>query len=815
MSYKKAYDKMGVYSEAAEKKMKKSSNETAEEIEDDAKEMGQSHKKNSEIASSSWKSAFSVMGSVAGAGLKVFTAGVTAAATGVAALSASAVSGYADYEQLIGGVETLFGTAGLSLDEYARNVGQTTKEAKDEYRNLFKAQKEVFDNADEAYKTAGLSANEYMETVTSFSASLIQSLNGDTVAAAEKADQAIVDMSDNANKMGSSMESIQNAYQGFAKQNYTMLDNLKLGYGGTKEEMQRLLDDATAISGIKYNLSSYADVVDAIHIIQEEMGIAGTTAKEASETISGSVSAMKSAWSNLVTGIADENANFDELIDNFVDSVGVAAENILPRVEVAINGVGKLIEELLPVAIDSIPGIIDNVLPNLVQSGINIINSLVQGLTGNANTITESVFSIINSLVNAFVELLPTVLEMGCQILQSLMQGIIDNLPMIFENVMIMLNSICSTIQDWLPELIVMGLQMIMQLAMGLADAIPELIPVIVDILLQMVETLIDNIDMLVDVAITLIMALADGLIAALPILIEKAPVIIMKLVDALIKNVPKLLEAAWELIITLREGLFTYLPQLLAKIPELVKSINDKFVEFAKYMLEAGKHIIERMKEGICNNLAMILDSIASWMKNIKDKFIDKISEYDGIGEEIIDKIKDGLVDNISNILDKIPGLSDDVKEKFIEAVSDFADIGKNIINGIWSGISDGWDWLLDKVAGLAGDMLSTTEKTLEIHSPSRKFAYIGEMCVAGFDKGIEGLMDPQDMTKNINASLSTMQRNVVGGSVGGSTAGYGTFNQTINVNQQIATPDELARTMRIEARYGLMKGVPIGQHG
>lgn len=680
------------------------------------------------------------MGNVAGTGLKIFTAGVGAAAAGVAALSTSAISGYADYEQLIGGVETLFKDSADIVSNYADN----------------------------AYKTAGLSANAYMETVTSFSASLLQSLDGDTEAAANKADMAITDMSDNANKMGTAMEAIQNAYQGFAKQNYTMLDNLKLGYGGTKEEMQRLLEDAEAISGIHYDISSYADVVDAIHIIQEEMGIAGTTAKEASATISGSVSAMQSAWSNLVTGIADENANFDQLVDNFVDSVGVVAENILPRVEVAINGVGKLIEKLLPVVVDRIPGIISEVLPNLVQSGINIINSLVDGLTSNVDVITEVVFDVINSLVNAFVELLPIVLEMGCRILQSLMQGIIENLPMIFENIMVMLNSIVSTIQDWLPELIVMGLQMIVQLAMGLAEAIPELIPVIVDILLQMVETLIDNIDMLVDVAITLIMALADGIIAALPILIEKAPVIIMKLVDALIRNIPKLFEAAWDLVITLAEGIVKYMPQLLAKIPGLVTDIKNKFIEYGKNLIEAGRNITERIKEGLLNS--------------------------------------------INTIINAIPGLSDDIKDEFLDAVSSFADIGENIIDGIWNGISDGWEWLTDKVSSLADSLFGAAKEALDIHSPSRKFKWLAEMCVAGWDEGMEGMMDPQDMTRNVNASLSTMQMNAAGGRMSDTAAGYGDFNQTVNIYQPVESPDETARAIRLESKYGLMRGVPVG---
>ncbi len=283
LSYKKAYDKIGVYSESAEKKIKRSSEEAREKINDDADKMSDSHEKNSNKASNSWKSAFSVigkvssvgvktLGSVAAGGLKVFTAGVAAASAGVTVLGKKAVESFADYEQLVGGIETLFGTGGITkVQDYAKSVGKSVSQVKGEFNMLMEAQALALDNANKAYATAGLSANDYMETVTSFAASLKQSCK-DELEAAESANQAVIDMSDNANKMGTDMVMIQNAYQGFAKQNYTMLDNLKLGYGGTKEEMQRLLEDAEKLSGIKYDISNLNDVFSAIHVIQDRRG---------------------------------------------------------------------------------------------------------------------------------------------------------------------------------------------------------------------------------------------------------------------------------------------------------------------------------------------------------------------------------------------------------------------------------------------------------------------------------------------------------------------------------------------------------------
>lgn len=270
-----------------------------------------------------------------------------------------------------------------------------------------KAQDTVLKNADNAYNEAGLSANEYMETVTGFSAALIKSMGGDTEAAAKKADMAIKDMADNANKMGSDISSIQTAYQGFAKQNYTMLDNLKLGYGGTKEEMQRLLDDATKLSGIEYDISSYADIVDAIHVVQDEMGITGTTAAEASKTISGSISAAKSAYENLMTGLADENADLDGLIDNMTDSVLTVVDNVLPRVMETVprivETVPKLIEGLSAAfagIAGQLGGLADQLLPPLMQAFFTLIR-----------TVTGALPTLLPQILNAAITLFSGILQ--------------------------------------------------------------------------------------------------------------------------------------------------------------------------------------------------------------------------------------------------------------------------------------------------------------------------------------------------------------------------------------------------------------------
>lgn len=365
---------------------------------------------------------------------KVGAAAVGAAATGIAVLTKNALNNYAEYEQLVGGVDTLFKDSSAKVQEYAAN----------------------------AYKTAGLSANEYMDTVTSFSASLLQSLGGDTEAAADMANVAITDMSDNANKMGTDMASIQNAYQGFAKQNYTMLDNLKLGYGGTKEEMQRLIDDANALNASQgkytnYSIESYADIVSAIHDVQVEMGIYGTTADEASTTIQGSVSSMKAAWGNLLVGIADDNANFKTLTEQFVDSLVTVGENIIPRINIIIQGLTQLITEasqtIIPLAVQIL---LEN-LPSIVAAGMDLIIALVSGILDNIDMLIDCVLEMVDVIVDKLIDNLPKLIDGGIRLIAALANGLIRAIPNLVSKIPQIISSIVKGIISGIPAIFDVG----------------------------------------------------------------------------------------------------------------------------------------------------------------------------------------------------------------------------------------------------------------------------------------------------------------------------------------------------------------------
>ena len=368
------------------------------------------------------------------AAAKVGAAAVSAAATGIAVLTKKALNNYAEYEQLVGGVDTLFKDSSAKVQEYAAN----------------------------AYKTAGLSANEYMDTVTSFSASLLQSLGGDTEAAADMANVAITDMSDNANKMGTDMASIQNAYQGFAKQNYTMLDNLKLGYGGTKEEMQRLIDDANALNAAQgkytnYSIESYADIVSAIHDVQVEMGIYGTTADEASTTIQGSVSSMKAAWSNLLTGIADDNADFKTLIEQFVDSLVTVGENIIPRINIIIQGLTQLITEASQTIIPMAVQILLENLPSIVAAGMDLIIALVSGILDNIDMLIDCVLEMVDVIVDKLIDNLPKLIDCGIRLIAALANGLIRARPNLVSKIPQIISSIVKGIISGIPAIFDVG----------------------------------------------------------------------------------------------------------------------------------------------------------------------------------------------------------------------------------------------------------------------------------------------------------------------------------------------------------------------
>ena len=590
---------------------------------------------------------------------KVKTAATALGAAAAIKLGKEVISAYADYEQLVGGVETLFKESSGKVMEYANN----------------------------AYKTAGLSANEYMETVTGFSASLIASLGGDTEKAAEYADRAITDMSDNANKMGSDMASIQNAYQGFAKQNYTMLDNLKLGYGGTKEEMQRLLEDAEKLSGVKYDISSYSDIVEAIHVIQNEMDITGTTAKEAEATISGSIGMLKSSFQNLITGLGDADANIDKLCGNVVDSFNSVVKNISPVIENLAKSVPDALEGFLDA--------ISPLLPELLEMGVGLFEALLSGITSALPELMSTAASLVTTLVQGIIEALPLVVEAAAQFVTTLVQGI--------------------------------------------ATALPTLIPAAVETVTTIVSTLIKNVPLLIDAALQLVQGLAEGVLEAIPVLLEALPELIESLITTLLEAVPQIIETGVTLLTALVENLPDIITTICEVLPQIIESTIATLLEHLPEIVEAGVQLLTALITNLPQIILTIVQALPQIITAVINALISNIPQIILTGVQLLTSLITNLPQVIAEIVRAMPQIITGMVSALGQGVSQMAEVGANLVRGLWQGIQSLAGWLWDKVSGWISSIWDGITDFFGIASPSKKMAWVSEMNVEGAVVGIE----------------------------------------------------------------------------
>lgn len=602
---------------------------------------------------------------------------IGAAATAIGVLTKKSVEAYSNYEQLVGGVETLFGAGGRSIEQYAKDEGKTVAQVEKEYNKLMSAQDKVMRNAADAYKTSGLSANEYMETVTSFAASLTSSLGGNTKKAASYADQAIIDMSDNANKMGSSMESIQNAYQGFAKQNYNMLDNLKLGYGGTQQEMFRLMQDAakldkTFAKSADFSLdekghltASFADITQAIHIVQNELGITGTTAHEATETIQGSLNMTKSAWDNLVTGFADPEADIGALIENLMQSVfgyvdeggeyvKGALDNLIPAVQQALEGIGAFMDEAIPQLLQKLPDQLEWILPLLITAATSLVTGLVSALPSIISVLVAQIPSIMTQITNAIIDTAPAFIDAGMQLFTMLGDGVKKAVDYVKANGETILNKVLDTITAKLPTFLDNGVKLITNLANGLFNALPTVISKAGQIMSKLIAFIISNAPTILSKGMELIVNLAQGLLKALPNIISSITQITTGLIRQLIAAIPTIIETGFRLIGQLAAGLIKALPNIIKSAGELIKGMVNVWKSYD--WLTVGKNVIS----GIINGLKSMGSAVVSAMVDIAKSAMNAIKNFFGI-KSPSRKMRDEVGKNI--VLGMIQGVNDEKK--------------------------------------------------------------------------------------------------------------------------------------------------------
>lgn len=656
-----------------------------------------------------FKSKLKSLGGAVSTTMKATAAAVGAASAGIAALGTACINAFADYEQLAGGVETLFKDSAELVHSYADN----------------------------AYKTAGMSANAYMETVTSFSASLLQSLGGDTEAAAKAADRAITDMSDNANKMGTSMESIIQTYQSLSRGNFAMLDNLKLGYGGTKEELERLLKDAEdykATMGeiVDYDINDFSDIVSAIGAIQDEMGITGTTAKEANTTIQGSIASMKASWTNLMVGMADDTMNFDILLSNFIESIGTVAENLLPRIGIVIEGMGKLVAGLAPKIASALPTLTNELLPELVELGVQAIGSLVQGIQENGDSLAEGALSIVSTLGAGIVELLPMIADTAASLMVSLADGISENLP--------------------------------------------EMVPAAVETIASLVENLTANAGDILQAGISIIAALGEGIINALPNLIQTVPQIVTNIADVINQNATRLLLTAAELIVQLGIGLIRAIPTLVANIPAIIEAIVKAF--FAFQWVNLGSTLISAVSNGVRSMGGAMRQAAADVSEALAGKLRELPTRLLQIGKDVVAGLANGIKGAIPNLLkaarEMSANLLANVKSVFkIQSPSKVMrdEVGAMLVAGVAEGIEDNASVAVDAVKDLGDDILA---KAKGISNFTGLFTGVEAEDISGKDL-ISNLESQMEAIRKYRDNLEALKEKGVSGSLFEELAGMG----------------------------------------
>ncbi len=564
--------------------------------------------------------------STVGKGLLIGTGAIATAGVGlVKQVSAS----YGQLQQSIGGVETLFGES---------------------------AQK-VIDNANNAYTTAGISANDYMQQVTSFSASLLQSLGGDTEKACNYADTAVKDMADNANKMGTSMEDIQHAYQGFAKGNYTMLDNLKLGYGGTATEMARLINDSGVLGDQMIDLSDkqnignalaevgYAKQIEAIHKIQEEMGITGTTALEAGGTIEGSFNSLSASWENFVAGLGNPDADMKMLVENLANGISGAISNVTPVIDNMVK--------VLPTVVKAITGSIKDMLPTVIT------------------TFTE----LITEVINAIVELLPTAIPLILDCVLSVAEAIIQNLPQIIDAFLLLISELISKVSEMLPTLI----------------------PLVIDVIIQIAQSLIDNAPLILNALMDLLNNLVTALIDAIPMIVEALPALIDSIVNFLLGSMPVILDGAIQLLMAIVEALPTIITALVTALPDIIDSLVNFLIENIPVLLEASIRFFmaftTAMFEMSVELLKAVPKVIKAFIATLKEE-VPKVVKAIVLG---VSELPTKLFNVANNAYEKVTGKFKDIapwfKNKFQEALNFIKEIWKNpeiFFSNVWSKIKN-----------------------------------------------------------------------------------------------------------------------------
>ena len=687
------------------------------------------------------------------AAAKVGIAAVTAAAAGIAKLTKTAVESYATYEQMVGGVKKLYGNMGNTLEEYAERTGQTVEQAKSEWEALEGAQNTVLNNAKNAYKEVGMSANDYMEIATSFSASLISSLGGDTQAAAEQTQVAMRSIADNVNTFGTNIEDVTNAYKGFSKQNYTMLDNLKLGYGGTQKEMKRLIADANEYAesiGLAGDLTidSFSDQVTAIELIQKKQNIAGTTLREAATTIEGSLNMTKAAWDNLMTGMADDEADFGLLIDNFVQSATTFAHNVIPRIQTVFTKIPDLINGLVPIVVQALA----DIAPSLISAIVSLVTNLVQ-----------TIAAVLPQIISAIMNLLPSIISSILECVAAVISALGEAMPQIISAIMGMIPELVTALVESIPLLINAALQLVSGLALGILEALPVLLETMPQVINSMVTGLISALPQILQAAVQIVLALVDGLVQNLPSIVQSATDIIYTLVGALTDTTTlfQLLNAAIPIILALVDGIVQNLPSIIQSAQDIISTLSSGLVQFIPYILKAIGQVLLALIKAIISNIPAIAETAI----------------------KILSAFASSLTGATPKVVTAAKNIPTRIKEIFTSLVNSAKTWGSDFMNAFTGSIKSKANDLVSNVSGLAKKIRSYLHFSRPDEGPLRDY----ETWMPDMVEGLAGSLKKrshvltdavQDLAGDMSMALSADANLTAVGSSGGSIGNSYSFN-------------------------------------
>ena len=731
---------------------------------------------------------------------KIGATAITAAATAATALGTAAIKSYAEYEQLVGGAKLMFGDAYDFIANKAQN----------------------------AFATVQMSQNDYLQQVNGFATGLKTALKGNEKAAAELADRIITAEADVVAATGASQEAVQNAFNGIMKSNYTMLDNLQIGIKPTKEGFQEVIDkvnewNAANGKATNYQIDNLADAQAALVDYIEMVGMAGYANREAADTIQGSMAAAKAAWSNLLTGLADDEADLESLIDNVVVTVKQAGKKIMERVEPVLDGIGKLVDTLLPQIVEKIPRLINKYLPKLIESGAKIIASLVSGILGDSENLINTAQTAIRLIVDTIIKLLPELAKAGGNIVTDLIVGLSDMLPEFVDAAIEMIQQLLETLTD--TSNLSLIFDAVLTVITSVANKMIEALPVIIEAVMQIIASLVDfltgdALSSMIEAGITLLTSLVGALPEIITTIVAALPQIIDGILTAITENLPLIIQGGIQLFTSLVDALPEIIAAIVAAIPQIISGIINAIVANLPTLVQGGIDMFVALINELPTIITTICSAIPQIIEGVCGAITDNIDQIILAGVQLFVSLIENLPEIIAAIVKAVPEIVAGIVNAFGSLMGSIVQIGKNLLSGIWKGIQEAGTWLWEQISGFFSGLLDDIKGLFGIHSPSTVFAGLGKFMAQGLGIGFGDGMDKatNSMMADLKAMRNKAENELSGFDFSGeiSTGRYNSnirkFTGGVNITQNIYSQAMTAADVMEEALYRQREAILFG---